>query len=216
MTQEARRLLEEKQGKKIRFKVTENTYFFKAYRTSSMPPSFYTALILTFLLDLLKEFRYEGQRPLWSWHESSISVNRSVTSDKPGVGVSLTCWAALITKLTNKISLQKEVFFQGKKCLQNIGEWRLILPVLPSLCSSGPKVKRALAVTVPIWSQFPGTSRQECCCLSTINNNTVKIEGIQMDVTLALRLSASLRAQQDKRKKGRGFVPVSRPNDLDL
>lgn len=157
-----------------------------------MPPSFHTALILTFLLDLLlKEFRYEW--PLRSWHESSISLNRSMTTDKHSVGASLIRWAALITKLTNKISLQKEVvFFQREKCLQNGGEWRLILLVLPSLCSSGLKVKRTLAVTVPIWSQFPGTSRQECCCLSTINNNTAKIEGIQMDVTLALRLSASL------------------------
>lgn len=45
----------------------------------------------------------------------------------------------------------------------------------------GPKMKCTLAVTVSIWSQFPGTSRQECCCLSTINNNTVKMKGTHSD-----------------------------------
>lgn len=39
------------------------------------------------------------------------------------------------------------------------------------LLPSGLQVKRTLAVTVSILSQFPGTSRQEWCCLSTINNS---------------------------------------------
>lgn len=39
------------------------------------------------------------------------------------------------------------------------------------------KIKRTLALTVSIWCQFPGTSRQEQQHLSTINTNTVKKEG---------------------------------------
>lgn len=72
------------------------------------------------------------------------------------------------------------------------GEWGLILSVLRPLCSWGPTMKRTLAVTASIWSQFPGTSRQECCCLSGINNSKVKLEGIQLHKTLLLSLSLSL------------------------
>lgn len=80
--------------------------------------------------------------------------------------------------------------------------------VLRPLCSSGPKVKCTLAVTVSIWSQFPGTSRQEWCCLSTINNNTVKVGGSQIDVMLVLCvfLCPCEHHESASRTKGKGNV----------
>lgn len=71
-------------------------------------------------------------------------------------------------------------------------EWGLIVFGASVVCAPGGRQKRSPAVTVSIWSQFPGTRRQECCCLSQINNSKVKMEGIQIDIRVLLSLSPSL------------------------